>query len=137
MKKYISAAGALSAIILAALMFCSEHGEYPYYMIAKEMGYGDVSETPQEIVEIYIPQKFNKVYQRYNELLKTEGYDLSPYRGKRCLRYTYPIPSLNARANILVYNGKVIGGDISGITLDGIMIPIKRGDYSATGQIYS
>ena len=92
----------------------------------KEMGYDDVSETPYEVVEFTIPTEFNEVYSRYNELLKTAGYDLSPYKGKTCKRYTYLIPSQNARANIIVYDGKIIGGDISGITLDGIMIPIEK-----------
>ena len=92
----------------------------------KEMGYDDVSETPYEVVEFTIPTEFNEVYSRYNELLKTAGYDLSPYKGKNCKRYTYLIPSQNARANIIVYDGKIIGGDISGITLDGIMIPIEK-----------
>ena len=94
--------------------------------IVKEMGYTDVEETPYEVVEFTIPQTFNKVYERYNNLLKENGYDLSPYKGKRCKRYTYLIPSKNIRANIIVHNGKIIGGDISGITLDGIMIPIKK-----------
>ena len=48
----------------------------------KEMGYDDVSETPYEVVEFTIPMEFNEVYTRYNELLKTAGYDLSPYKGK-------------------------------------------------------
>ena len=92
----------------------------------KEMGYDDVSETPYEVAEFTIPIEFNDVYNRYNELLKTAGYDLSPYKGKSCKRYTYLIPSQNARANIIVYEGEIIGGDISSITLDGIMIPIEK-----------
>lgn len=92
----------------------------------REMGYDDVSETPYEVVEFMIPQEFNDVYIRYNELLKTAGYDLSAYKGKKCKRYTYLIPSQNARANIIVHNGVIIGGDISSITLDGIMIPIEK-----------
>ena len=92
----------------------------------KEMGYDDVSETPYEVVEFTIPMEFNEVYSRYNELLKTAGYDLSLYKGKLCKRYTYLIPSQNARANIIVYDGEIIGGDISSITLDGIMIPIEK-----------
>ena len=92
----------------------------------KEMGYDDVSETPYEVVEFTIPTEFNEVYNRYNELLKSAGYDISPYKGKTCKRYTYLIPSENARANIIVYDGEIIGGDISSITLDGIMIPIEK-----------
>lgn len=94
--------------------------------IAFNMGYTDVETVPFEVVEITIPETFGKVYLRYNELLKEGGYDLSSYKGKKCLRYTYRIPSQNARANILVYNGKIIGGDISGITIDSVMIPIDK-----------
>ncbi len=96
-----------------------------FSQIVKDMGYDDVSEKPYEVVEFTIPETFNDVYVRYNNLLKEGGYDLSAYKGKKCTRYTYLIPSADARANIIVHNGKIIGGDISGIRLDGIMIPIK------------
>lgn len=96
--------------------------------IVREMGYDDVSENPYEVVEFTIPKEFNAVYERYNALLKESGYDLSPFKGKKCKRYTYLIPSQNARANIIVHNGKIIGGDISGITLDGVMLPIKKSE---------
>ena len=94
--------------------------------IVREMGYDDVSEKPYEVVEFTIPEEFNAVYERYNALLKESGYDLAPFKGKKCKRYTYLIPSQNARANIIVHDGKIIGGDISGITLDGMMLPIKN-----------
>ena len=94
--------------------------------IIRKMGYDDVSETPYEVVEFVIPMNFNNVWENYNNLLKEKGYDLSLYKGKKCKRYTYLIPSENARANIIVYKGEIIGGDISSITLDGIMIPIKN-----------
>ena len=96
--------------------------------IIRQMGYDDVSETPYEVVEFEIPLKFNSVWENYNNLLKEKGYDLSLYKGKKCKRYTYLIPSENARANIIVSDGKIIGGDISSITLDGIMIPIKSSE---------
>ena len=94
--------------------------------IVREMGYTDVEENSYEVVEFTIPPEFNDVWENYNNLQKEKGYDLSLYKGKKCKRYTYLIPPLNARANILVYDGKIIGGDISGITLDGIMIPIEK-----------
>lgn len=95
-----------------------------FSQIVRDMGYSDVLKVPEEVVEITIPEDFNAVYERYNNLLKEGGYDLTPYKGKKCKRYTYLIPPENARANILVYNGKIIGGDISSITIDGIMLPI-------------
>ena len=96
-----------------------------YSDIVRQMGYEDVMENPCEVVEFTIPENFSPVYEKYNNLLKESGYDLSGYKGKKCVRYTYLIPSENARANIIVCGGKIIGGDVSGITLDGIMIPIK------------
>lgn len=99
-----------------------------FSQVVKDMGYYDVSKNPAEVIEITIPTEFNAVYERYNNLLKEGGYDLTPYKGKKCKRYTYLIPSQNARANILVYNGKIIGGDVSSITIDGIMLPIINAD---------
>jgi len=95
-----------------------------FSQIVREMGYDDVSEKPYEVVRITVPTEFNAVWENYNNLLREKGYDLTPYKGKKCTRYTYLIPSQSARANILVYEGKIIGGDISSITLDGIMLPI-------------
>lgn len=96
--------------------------------IVREMGYDDVSEKPYEVVEFTIPMEFNNVWNNYNNLLRENGYDLAPFKGKKCKRYTYLIPSENARANIIVCDGEIIGGDISSITLDGIMVPIKSND---------
>ena len=125
-------AAVLSAVILISVIAGGNGGGLQYYEIVREMGYADVSVNPVEIEEVRIPDEFNKVYLKYNELLKKGGYDLSEYKGKVCQRYTYLIPSVNARANVLVHNGTVIGGDISGITLDGIMIPLKRSEGCAT-----
>ena len=123
MKKYFF----VILVILAIGSICIGENNLPcYHDRIKEMGYSDVSEYPCEVVEFTIPAEFTPVYEKYNELLKTGGYDLSPYRGKTCKRYSYFIPSVNAVANILVYNGEVIGGDISETAIDGNMIPIKK-----------
>ena len=127
MKKYMRLV--FFAMLLCVISFPSEKATENigvFSRTVKEMGYDDVSETPYEVAEFTIPTEFNEVYIRYNELLKTAGYDLSPYKGKSCKRYTYLIPSENARANIIVYDEEIIGGDISSITLDGIMIPIEK-----------
>ena len=110
-------------VIYALSVFPSNGAQF--CTIVKNMGYNCLDE-PIEVCEINIPEEFNAVYLRYNELQKSGGYDLSLYRGKRCVRYTYLIPDKNARANILVYRGKIIGGDICSITLDGIMLPLQK-----------
>ena len=111
--------------VILVVLYSANNGETCFSQIVRDMGYFPEDEI-YEAVEFTIPEKFNDVYLKYNALLKTGGFDLEPYKGKRCVRYTYLIPEKNARANIIVYDGRVIGGDISGITLDGIMIPLEK-----------
>lgn len=127
MKKYLLLL-IISVGFILVFRISQEKPQPVFSEIIKQMGYDDVSETPYEVVEFEIPMKFNSVWENYNNLLKEKGYDLSLYKGKKCKRYTYLIPSENARANIFVSEGKIIGGDISSITLDGIMIPIKSSE---------
>ncbi len=75
-----------------------------------------------------IPNEFDLVYNNYNAIQKEAGYDLLPYRGKECIMYTYEIynhPFGKCNANIIVYKGKIIGGDISSVNLDGFMVPLQ------------
>ncbi len=130
MKKYLSLL-IISIGIIILVRVLTVPTATAFSDAVRKMGY-DVSNDPYEVVEFTIPEEFNAVYERYNNLLKEGGYDLSSYKGKKCRRYTYLIESENARANIIVYNGKIIGGDISGITLDGIMRPIKRIEIERT-----
>lgn len=95
-----------------------------YYEIVENMGY-ECIHKPYEISEIEIPMVFGKVYENYNALLKKGGYDLSLYKGKKCTRYTYLLKS-GERANVYVYLGRIIGGDISSVRLDGMMIPLLK-----------
>lgn len=86
----------------------------------------EIEQEEAEIVEVLIPKEFDEVITKYNEIQKDQGCDLSKYAGKRCKRYTYVInnyPEMpdNIRANLIVYNGKIIGGDVCSITLDGFM----------------
>ena len=60
---------------------------------------------------------------------KAQNLDLTPYAGKRAKRWTYNIKNYpgyegdsgTVQANILVYEGAVIGGDICSTELDGFM----------------
>lgn len=82
-----------------------------------QFGY-EVSEDPIETVEITLPEKFDKVYAGYNELQKAQGLDLSRYRRKTVMRYTYEVKNYDGYnggkvlANVIVYRGRVIGGDV-------------------------
>lgn len=85
------------------------------------------NEEPVEICEIIIPAEFNDTYEKYNAIQKAQGLDLSKYRGKTCKRWTYEITNYpkkdvgTVRANLLVLDNKVIGGDISTAALNGFM----------------
>lgn len=92
-----------------------------------------VDEEATEIVEIAIPSVFNDVYTAYNKLQKEQNFNLEPYKGKVCRRYTYRITNYpntdeEIRANILIYEDNIIGGDVCSLKLDGFMhgFAIKR-----------
>jgi hypothetical protein len=90
-------------------------------------GYGwDVAPEATESQEVLIPRKWDAVFEQYNELQKAQGFDLSKYKNKRCMRYTYEVRNYpgqpeGVRATLLVYRDKVIGGDVQSPELDGFM----------------
>lgn len=86
-----------------------------------------VEEEPYEIVEIIVPSEFDAVYTEYNKIQMEQGYNLLKYSGKRVKRYTYKVTNYPGRsddniyANMLIYESRVIGGDISCVALAGFM----------------
>ena len=93
-----------------------------------QFGY-EISEDPLEVKEVIIPTEFDETYEEYNAIQKSQGLDLSKYKGKRVKLWSYAIKNYpgyentdgTIRGNILVYEGVVVGGDISNIELDGFM----------------
>lgn len=90
----------------------------------------NVSPDPLEVSEVLIPEEFDETYEGYNELQKAQNeLDLSKYAGKRVKRWTYEITNYPGyenspgliRANLLVYDGLVIGGDVCSVELSGFM----------------
>ena len=82
----------------------------------KQFGW-EVSPEATESEQVTIPAEFDKIFAGYNEIQKRQGLDLTKYKGKTMMRYTYDVtnyPGYEGRvqANLLVYRGKVIGGDI-------------------------
>ena len=91
------------------------------------------SAEPSELEDVMIPTEFNDVYEQYNTMQKTQGYDLEDYRGEFAKRVTfeiknYPGQEENVRANVLVHDGKVIGGDICSVESDGFIQGFERAD---------
>ncbi|MBR2474438.1 MAG: DUF4830 domain-containing protein [Clostridia bacterium] len=85
-----------------------------------------VNEAPLEETKVTVPSEFDTVFAGYNELQKLQGLDLSKYKRKEITRYTYEITNYDGYdgkvlANLLVYRGRVIGGDICTESSDGFI----------------
>ncbi len=76
--------------------------------------------------DITIPWEFSDVYKKYNVLQNKAGFNLTDYRGKKVTDYTYRI-SDSENANLIICDGKLIGGDISSIKIGGEMLPLNKG----------
>ena len=79
-----------------------------------------------ESESVTIPAEFDKIFGGYNEIQKRQGLDLARYKGKEMMRYTYEIsnyPNYDGKvmANLLVYRGKVVGGDICSADVKGFI----------------
>ena len=91
----------------------------------KQFGW-EVDGTPVAEKEVVIPEEFDKIFVSYNEIQRKQGLDLSDFRKKSVMRYTYQItnyPDYDGKvyANILIYRGNVIGGDICSADLNGFV----------------
>ena len=86
----------------------------------------EVESTPTESTTVAIPAEFDKVFAAYNELQRRQGLDLSSYASRTVERYTYTVKNYEGfdgtvQANLLVYRGRVIGGDICSAASDGFI----------------
>lgn len=93
----------------------------------------EVDKEPTEIRDVVIPAEFDDVYENYNEIQLSQGFDLREYAGRRVQRRTYTVKNYpnadgdgSIRVNILICDGTVIGGDVCSIKLDGFMHGFER-----------
>jgi len=88
-----------------------------------------IDRNPIETAEVHIPVQFDNVYNNYNAIQKEAGFNLENYKGKDVTRYTFSIKNYygeqGVRADVLMYNDKVIGGDIMTVAINGFMVPLK------------
>ncbi len=92
-----------------------------------------VEKEPVGVSEVLIPQEFDEIYTQYNELQLLSGFDLNDYKGCTVKKWTYQVTdhpeyenSENVRLTLLVYKGKIIGGDICSTELDGAILPLFK-----------
>ena len=127
LKKIALFLGAVAAIIAALILFFSGNDTQATSAVItdndsrvqflEKFGW-DVTPSPKESSQVRIPEKTTEVFDRYNQLQKNQGYDLTRYAGKKVMRYVYQITNFPGAtdpvyATVLVYKNQVIGGDVT------------------------
>ncbi len=95
-----------------------------------DMGW-EVVTSPTESSQVRIPKDPTEVYERYNALQKSQGYDLSQYAGKAVMRYVYEIKNFPGAtepvfATLLVYKNQIIGGDVTNTAAKGAIQGFRK-----------
>ena len=81
---------------------------------------------------ITIPEQFDEVYEEYNGMQRQSGFDLSEYKGKDALRFTFALTRHDMPyAVLLVRDGAVIGGHFTNGEYGGDYLPLES--YGTTG----
>ncbi len=140
-KKKIAAVLAGVAVLIVALVLLLGGGDARQTASAslstnearvrflEEFGW-KVAASPKETGQVRIPAQTSEVFDRYNALQKSQGYDLSQYAGKTVMRYVYKITNYPGAtdpvyATLLVYKDQVIGGDVTDTAAKGVIRGFK------------
>ncbi len=143
LKKILIILGAIAAAIILLIMIFSggdstttaapaSGNNDSRVQFLQEQGW-EVSTSPVESGQVRIPKESSEMFERYNALQKSQGYDLNKYAGKTVMRYVYrinnyPDATEPVYATLLVYKNKIIGGDITDTSPGGIMQGIKKAE---------
>lgn len=137
MKKILLVLAAIVGVIVALVLLLQGNGESTPTATAavsnndarvqflKNFGW-EVTTSPKESSQVRIPEESTEVFDRYNALQKSQGYDLSQYAGKTVMRYVYQINNFPGAtepvyATLLIYKNQVIGGDITNTAAKGMI----------------
>lgn len=137
MKK-IAIVLAIAAVLIVALIMLFSGGSEPTAAAASEIATNDdrvkfltgfgwsVTSSPVESSQVKIPETSTDVFDRYNTLQKSQGYDLSQFAGKTVMRYVYKVTNYPGAtepvyATLLIYKNQVIGGDVTDTAAKGVV----------------
>ena len=141
MKKIVIALAAVAAVIIALVLLFGGGDATPTAAGAVTNndarvkfleGFGwQISASPTESSQVRIPSEQTQVFERYNALQKSQGYDLSKFAGKAVMRYVYKITNYPGAtdpvyATLLVYKDQVIGGDVTNTAANGVVQGFKK-----------
>ena len=127
LKKVMLILGAIAALVLSAILILGSadtetaaaavSSNDARVQFLKDFGW-DVATSPVESGQVKIPVETSQVFDRYNALQKSQGYDLTQYAGKQVMRYVYKVNNFPGAtepvyATVLVYKNRIIGGDVT------------------------
>jgi hypothetical protein len=86
----------------------------------------EVNADDVEEVDVTLPSAFDKILTAYNELQMRQGLNLTKYKNKPVVRYTFTVKNYPGAegpvlANVLVYRNRVIGGDLCSAEMSGFV----------------
>jgi len=144
MKKILLIVAAVAALVLALILLLGEDtpnaattavtvapsSNDGRVQFLKDFGW-EVTTSPTQTGQVKIPEETTEVFDRYNNLQKSQGYDLSAYAGKNVMRYVYEVSNYPGAkepvyATLLVYKDKVIGGDVTDTAAKGQIRGFKK-----------
>ena len=103
----------------------------------------EVANAPVESSQVRIPDGVSEVFDRYNQLQKSQGYDLTKLAGKNAMRYVYKVTNYPGAtdpvyATVLVYRNQIVGGDVTDTSpkgkVHGFKIPQSATDSTAPSE---
>lgn len=114
----------LAAVLLLAARLREESDKPRYEMNSNAMrveflnSCGLIVKPVPEYQDIRIPEKFGTVYEEYNKLQLSQGFDLMPYAGREALLCSYTVLNCpeypeNVTANLVICDGVLIACDIT------------------------
>ena len=92
----------------------SSNGERVAYL--RELGW-EIDPEPLTTLQFLLPPKLSGDYITYNDLQKSQGFDLETCCGKQVTRYTYTVTNYpeipqGVQANLYLWGDQIIGGDV-------------------------
>lgn len=81
-----------------------------------------------------VPDDFDRVIMGYNQIQKSQGLDLSKYKGKRVTHYAYEVTNYDYEGtvyvNLIVHRNKIIAADISSLAGGGFVSALTEIDVN-------
>ena len=143
LKKTLALVGILAGLLVAVILLFGGNdsaetsapvvsGNDARVQFLKDMGW-EVAASPVETSQVKIPAQTSEVFDRYNALQKSQGYDLSQYAGKSVMRFVYKVNNFPGAtepvyATLLVYKNRIIGGDVTDTAAKGQIRGLKMAD---------